>query len=536
MSAALPNETYKNNKRTVTSSITVLDNDSLLNCDSSGGVINITLKEIPSNFSTVYKLYVKDIGGMAATNNITIIAPSGFKINNAQTYVINSNGESAEIIITSNTDYLLIASAVTPTVTPLYVSNTVFVDVTYGSNSAGLVERRDRPFQTKSAAVAAALAKWNGVISPVPSATNRILIWVDSIYSNEVITLSNFIDWNLNNCVLESTIAGTSTITDNNIAVNSIIYGQSNLKSTVSGGTTNGIYIQNSGSAVVITCNDITSTGTGGATIRAIRSVGRLTINFNNLTATSNSGNTVGIYADLGIIYATARGDVNTSTTNLQNAITSIGIGAKLYFTGNDVTASGTGLQASAAISAQSGGKAWIRCNDVNNLLSGANGLGAGAVSCIGASPELYVKCNYITTSTAAANGYGACQFGRVLSPSTTSAKMVIECVEARIYAKGVDNHAIVMEDCDSACVGIFKGRFVVIDDGGTNVSCVMKRSVGTMILDDATLVAIGSGYSISSSSATKIVKVYGAVSNKSVDSSSIIQQVNNVLVDSNVS
>lgn len=103
---ALPNEDYANNKRTVTSSTTVLDTDSLLNVNTTSGAITITLKEIPTRFSTMYSLYVKDIGNYAATNNITITAPTGFKVNGQQSVTIDTNGLSCQIIITSNTDYI----------------------------------------------------------------------------------------------------------------------------------------------------------------------------------------------------------------------------------------------------------------------------------------------------------------------------------------------------------------------------------------------------------------------------------------------
>ncbi len=218
MSAALPNETYKNNKRTVTSNTTILDNDSLLNCNTTSGAINITLKEIPANFSTVYILYVKDIGGLAATNNITIIAPAGFKINNAQTYVINQNNQSVSIIITSNTDYLLTDSTITPTATPIYVYNTVYV-MKNGLDSSGLVERFDKPFLTIAAARTAALAYFTS-----RSISSRVRIVVESGNYTETITLYDFIDYDLGNSVITSPI-GSNGIVTANVAFTNLTYG-----------------------------------------------------------------------------------------------------------------------------------------------------------------------------------------------------------------------------------------------------------------------------------------------------------------------
>lgn len=103
-------ETYKNFKRTVSSNTTVRDTDSLLNCDTTLQAINITLQSIPTNFSAVWCLYVKDIAGNAQVNNITVTAPTGFLINGNQSIVINTGFASICVIITSNTDYQSIGS------------------------------------------------------------------------------------------------------------------------------------------------------------------------------------------------------------------------------------------------------------------------------------------------------------------------------------------------------------------------------------------------------------------------------------------
>lgn len=103
----LPTTKYKNNERTVSGSVNVENSDMLLNVDTSLVACTINLQSIPNdNWNTLYKLYVKDISGNAGTNNITIVAPTGYKINNTQTLILNTNNESILIRISSNLDYV----------------------------------------------------------------------------------------------------------------------------------------------------------------------------------------------------------------------------------------------------------------------------------------------------------------------------------------------------------------------------------------------------------------------------------------------
>jgi hypothetical protein len=103
----LPTTKYKNNERIVSGSVNVGNSDMLLNVDTSLVACTINLQSIPNDYwNTLYKLYVKDISGNAGTNNITIVAPSGYKINNQQTLILNTNYESILIRISSNLDYV----------------------------------------------------------------------------------------------------------------------------------------------------------------------------------------------------------------------------------------------------------------------------------------------------------------------------------------------------------------------------------------------------------------------------------------------
>ena len=98
---------YKNTTRTIAGAINfVFNTDVVLLCDTSLGIVDLTLLDIPQgNFSTQYKLYVVDKSNNASANNITIKAPTGFTVNNSATAVINVNGGVAVITISSNKTY-----------------------------------------------------------------------------------------------------------------------------------------------------------------------------------------------------------------------------------------------------------------------------------------------------------------------------------------------------------------------------------------------------------------------------------------------
>lgn len=205
----LPSTKYRNNERTISGNVIVENSDALINVDTSLVACTINLQEIPSDYwSTLYKLYIKDLSGNCFSNNITIVAPTGFKINNQQSIVLNQNSISAYIVISSNVDYC--ASFISPSITdvPIIVNNTVYV-MKNGHDSTGLVERFDKPFLTISAARSAALTYFTS-----RTQSNRILIVVETGTYAETIIIDDFIDYNLNN----STITGGSNnhcLTDN---------------------------------------------------------------------------------------------------------------------------------------------------------------------------------------------------------------------------------------------------------------------------------------------------------------------------------
>ena len=101
--------------RTVSGSVIVFSDDSVLLCDTSSGPVNITLAGIPYNyFSTQYKLYIIDKSNNASVNNITINAGTGLNssgvsvaqtINAGSSTIINTNGGGCIVRIIDNLTY-----------------------------------------------------------------------------------------------------------------------------------------------------------------------------------------------------------------------------------------------------------------------------------------------------------------------------------------------------------------------------------------------------------------------------------------------
>lgn len=130
MSLILPSTKYPTVARVVTGNVLVEDSDQVLECNTTLAAVTVNLKQIPANYwSTMYRLFIKDYGNNAATNNITIVAPTGYKVNGASSLIINTNGASAVIQITTNTDYLCTVGNISGG-TLITVTDTPTVDLT----------------------------------------------------------------------------------------------------------------------------------------------------------------------------------------------------------------------------------------------------------------------------------------------------------------------------------------------------------------------------------------------------------------------
>lgn len=102
---------YPNPSRVVSGTITINNDDVVLYCDTSSAAVTINLISIPSGYwMTTWKLYVVDNSNNAATNNITINAPTGFLINGQTSLTLNANKQTALIRIVSNTNFIAYTS------------------------------------------------------------------------------------------------------------------------------------------------------------------------------------------------------------------------------------------------------------------------------------------------------------------------------------------------------------------------------------------------------------------------------------------
>lgn len=217
-----PTQYQDNIIRSVSGTVNVEPKDFVLNVNTSSEAATINLLEIGSPFSAMYKLVVIDASGNAGNNNITIVAPAGFKINGQQQIVLQNNNESCAISISNDTNYLGISSSASNgALTGITVYNTVYV-MKNGNDSTGLVQRFDKPFLTIAAARTAALAAFTS-----RTANNRVLIEVEKGYWEEDIILDEYIDYNLNSSVINGCITDDEVLfsaSGDNVWTN-IVYG-----------------------------------------------------------------------------------------------------------------------------------------------------------------------------------------------------------------------------------------------------------------------------------------------------------------------
>lgn len=86
--------------------------DIYLQCETAGGPVNIQLPEISELQGFLnQKIYINDVDGNAAVNNITIICAGSDKINDGASVVISTNGASGKLEIAGLADFLFTTGA-----------------------------------------------------------------------------------------------------------------------------------------------------------------------------------------------------------------------------------------------------------------------------------------------------------------------------------------------------------------------------------------------------------------------------------------
>lgn len=423
------------------------------------------------------------------------------------------------------------------------ITNTVFVSKG-GNDSTGLAERLDKPFLTLAAARTAAVAL-------TPSATKRILIVVFPGTYTEQLVLANYVDWDLTNSVIDLQAgAGVSTINDNNVACDSIIYGKSQILRTTAG-SGSAIVTQNSStilkvfaayissfSSVTITCSGATqyieaykieNTGsTGALSVTSGNQIVKGNINTVSSNAITISGaGTQYLYGNITVSSSGNCANCTTGTQYVYGNLSSAGSGITCttgtqYVYGN-ISATTFGCNIT-----QTSGRQYV----TGNISSSTN----HTVICSNGIQNIVGNCSHTGVAASDFNGAfcngGGSQniIGNISSTDTgTLSYGVYHSSSGSSTYQGTITSATVEGVYVTTGTAKFKSGSKIITTG-TNMGAVLQTS-GSLILDNCTLIATGTGNSITDGST---VLIYGtSVGNKPLGTA--ITQVGSLIIDSAV-
>jgi hypothetical protein len=266
-------------------------------------------------------------------------------------------------------------------------------------------------------------------------------------------------------------------------------------------------------------------------------------LNCNNINVTGTLAvNIVGIAIVTGSkSIVNAIGNIDLIGKGFMNAVFCGNPQSELIFNGNNLSVSGgfTAGTASSVISAQLGAKITARCNDIAFTLDNLSSqLYCSAIAVTGNLSALYIKCNIINVFASVTSPYIACcQLGRSNgSGKTDDATLQVECYEATINGANANTYAIQSQNNNAGCRGNFRGRFIVKGGAFADCDAVNLLDDGThsdakIILDDATLIPKGIGFSVSSSIPNNIYIYGGCQSTQPVDANTT-ELVNTIVVN----
>jgi hypothetical protein len=209
------------------------------------------ISELPSTISLApTDLFVR-VGDGGVTSKLTLLKLQDY-LETSDTFVTGGTFNT----VTDNIDFVgtnsfppfsVSLSSLSPSSN---VGNLIFVDSVYGNDSSGKLNDFGKPFSTYTAASVSATT--NDLIVIRPGTYDEKIILKDGvkIYAYPNVTFVGSYD---------------TIITDDNVGVNAEIYGYMDINATCNSGSTNAIYIQNTGTTLNMECGDIIVTGTSNS-------------------------------------------------------------------------------------------------------------------------------------------------------------------------------------------------------------------------------------------------------------------------------
>ena len=363
------------------------------------------ISELPSTISLApTDLFVR-VGDGGVTSKLTLLKLQDY-LETSDTFVTGGTFNT----VTDNIDFVgtnsfppfsVSLSSLSPSSN---VGNLIFVDSVYGNDSSGKLNDFGKPFSTYTAA-------------SVSATTNDLIVIRPGTYDEKIILKDGVKIFAYPNV----TFVGSydTIITDDNVGVNAEIYGYMDINATCNSGTTNVIYIQNTGTTLNMECGDIIVTGTSNS---------RCIFNFSNQEVkikakdinsfTDNSSETIRLQGNMSgnsttiecnnvigrsacfLINSLSNGNINVlndiilkdATSGVQSAIYHNGSG-DVYIKANKIKTTTYRAVNSDLVTAN--GNLYVDVDlieSTNSTLVGLNSIYGSLISNFGSSANTYIK------------------------------------------------------------------------------------------------------------------------------------------------
>ncbi len=363
------------------------------------------ISELPSTISLApTDLFVR-VGDGGVTSKLTLLKLQDY-LETSDTFVTGGTFNT----VTDNIDFVgtnsfppfsVSLSSLSPSSN---VGNLIFVDSVYGNDSSGKLNDFGKPFSTYTAASVSATT--NDLIVIRPGTYDEKIILKDGvkIYAYPNVTFVGSYD---------------TIITDDNVGVNAEIYGYMDINATCNSGSTNAIYIQNTGTTLNMECGDIIVTGTSNSRCIFNYSNQEVKIKAKDINSfTDNSSETIRLQGNMSgnsttiecnnivgrsaciLINSLSNGNINVlnditlkdTTSGNQSAIYHNGSG-DIFIKANKIKT--TTYRAINSDLVNANGNLYIDVNlieSTNSTLAGLNNIYGSLISNFGSSANTYIK------------------------------------------------------------------------------------------------------------------------------------------------